>query len=158
VREPRGRIVLSTKPVYLGDAVVCGRKPTLVVYIRAGSSKHTRNFHRFCQFHGLHVTPVQEVIPGRPDAFEVLGTMGSLERLTSHPAVVRFHYALNVRPNVRAGGGGEMTDNARKAVRESRMHKPDRLAAEENARRARLPREEQLDLELHDARQLAAAL
>jgi hypothetical protein len=41
---------------------------------------------------------VQEVIDGRPDAFECIGTVDALERLIGHPAATNHHYILSVAP------------------------------------------------------------
>jgi hypothetical protein len=117
-----------------------------------------REFARFCTHWGIHAFPVQEAIDGRPDAWECIGSVDALERLIAHPAVVRWHYILNVQPPFGAQGSGEVTDRARKAINRARLAKPDRLAAEETERRARLPQEERLDFELHEAKQRAAAL
>ena len=156
---PRGSIVMPTRPVHIGGGVcITGPKPGLIVYVRAGSGRHMREFHRFCSHHGIHPRPVQESIPGRPDAWECIGSVDALERLIAHPAVVRWHYILNVKPPVGGQGGGEVTDRVRQAIRRQRMPKPDRLALEETERRARLPQEEQLDIELGEARQRAALL
>jgi hypothetical protein len=138
--------------------VATGAKPGLVVYIRARSGRLTKEFHRFCTYHGLHARAVQAVINDRPDAFEVIGTVDALERLIGHPAVADFHYILSVRPPVGAQGSGEVTDRVRKSINRDRLPKADRLAAEENARRARLPKDKQLDIELAEARARAAAL
>jgi hypothetical protein len=138
--------------------VITGRKPGLIVYVKAGSGRLMREFDRFCQHWGIYRRPVQEAIDGRPDAWEVLGSVDALERLIAHPAVARWHYILSVKPPVGSQGSGEVTDRVRKAINRAKLAKPDRLAAEETERRARLPLEERLDVELHEARQLAAAL
>src|SRR5206468_1894482 len=57
-----------------------------------------------------------------------------------------------------AQGSGEVTDRVRKSINRDRLPKADRLAAEEYARRARLPKDKQLDIELAEARARAAAL
>jgi hypothetical protein len=145
--------------VPIGGAVACGAKPGLIVRVRSGSGRLFREFHRFCQFQGIHVRPVQTVREdGRADWFEVIATVDSLERLIGHPSIVDFHYILSTRPPVGGQGAGEVTDRVRKTIREARMHKPDRLALEETERRAKLTTEERLDIELDEARQLAAAL
>jgi hypothetical protein len=159
MRNPRGSIVMPSRPVHIGGGVVItGRKPGLIVYVKAGSGRLMREFTRFCEHWGIQAFPVQEVIPGRPDAFECLGSVDALERLIAHPAVLRWHYVLNVRPPLVAAGGGDVTDRVRKVVNRGKLPKGDRLAAEETERRARLPREEQLDIELREAQALAAAL
>jgi hypothetical protein len=117
-----------------------------------------REFHRFCDFWGIFRRAVQEVIPGRPDAWEVLGSVDALERLIGHPSVVDYHYILSARPPVGSQGGGEVTDRVRKVINRQKLPKPDRLAANEMDRRGKLTKEQRLDLELHEARQLAAAL
>jgi hypothetical protein len=159
MRNPRGRIVMPTRPVPIGGGVVVtGPKPGIVVYVRAGSGRLMREFDRFCQHWGIFRRPVQEAIDGRPDAWEVLGSVDALERLIGHPAIVRWHYVLSVKPPMAAQGSGEVTDRVRKAIHRQRMHKPDRLAWEETSRRARLSREQQQDIELAEARARAAAL
>jgi hypothetical protein len=156
--SPRGRIVCPTRPVPVGGAIATGAKPGIIVYVKAGSGRLMREFARFCERWGVHRRPAQEGYGDRPDAWEVLGSVDALERLIGHPAILNWHYILNVAPPRAAQGGGEVTDRVRKAIRLARMPKADRLAAEETERRARLPKEERLDLELHEARQLAAAL
>jgi hypothetical protein len=98
------------------------------------------------------------VIEGRPDAFEVVGAVDSLERLVGHPSVVRWHYILDVKPPVGAQGSGEVTERVRRSINRDRLPKGDRLALAETQRRARLSREERLDIELAEARARAAAL
>jgi hypothetical protein len=117
-----------------------------------------REFHRFCARHGIHARPVQECIDGRPHVWECVGSVDGLERLIGHPAVVRWEYILDVKPPRAAQGSGEVTDRVRKSISRDRLPKADRLAAEENARRARLPKEQQQDIELAEARARAAAL
>jgi hypothetical protein len=156
---PRGRIVMPSRPVHIGGGVVItGPKPGLIVYVRAQSGRLMREFHRFCAHNGIHPRPVQEAVPGRPDAWECIGSIDALERLIGHPAVMRWHYILDVRAPVGGQGCGEVTDRVRHAINRDRLPKADRLAAEETERRARLSRKEQLDIELHEARQRAAAL
>lgn len=159
MREPRGRIVMPTRPVPIGGGVVItGAKPGIVVYVRAGSGRLMREFDRFCCHWGIYRRPAQEAYGDRPDAWEVLGSVDALERLIGHPAVVRWHYILSVKPPVGAQGSGEVTDRVRKAVRRQQMPKADRLAWEETERRARLPKEERDDIELAELRARAAAL
>jgi hypothetical protein len=159
MRNPRGRIVMPTRAVPIGSGVVItGAKPGIIVYVRAGSGRLMREFDRFCQHWGIFRRPVQECIDGRPDAWEVLGSVDALERLIGHPAVIRWHYVMSVKPPMNAQGSGEVTDRVRNVIRMTRMPKADRLAAEENERRARLPRDQQLDIELSEARAREAAL
>jgi hypothetical protein len=150
---------MPSRPVHIGGGVVItGPKPGIVVFIRARSSKWCREFRRFCDRHGIHPRPVQECIDGRPDAWECIGSVDALERLIGHPAVVRWHYILNVKPPVGAQGAGEVTDRVRRSINRDRLPKADRLAAVENERRDRLSREAQLDIELAEARARLAAL
>jgi hypothetical protein len=159
MRNPRGRIVMPTRPIHIGGGVVItGPKPGIVVYVRAGSGRLMREFERFCQHWGIFRRPVQECIDGRPDAWEVLGSVDALERLIGHPAVIRWHYILSVKPPVGAQGSGEVSDRVRRVINRQRLHKPDRLAWEETERRAKLPKEERQDIELAEARARAAAL
>ena len=53
MRSPRGRIVLPTRSVPIGGALATGAKPGLIVYVRAGSGRLMREFHRFCDFWGI---------------------------------------------------------------------------------------------------------
>ena len=138
--------------------VITGAKPGLVVYVRAGSGRLMREFDRFCEHWGIFRRPVQECIPGRPDVWEVLGSVDALERLIGHPAVIRWHYILSVKPPVGAQGSGEVSDRVRRVINRQRIAKPDRLAWEETDRRAKLPKEERQDIELAEARARAAAL
>jgi hypothetical protein len=138
--------------------VITGQKPGLVVFVKAASSKMMREFNRFCEHWGIYRRPVQEVVEGRPDAWEVIGPVDALERLIGHPAVVRWSYILSVKPPLCSQGAGEVTDRVRKSIRRDHMPKADRLAVEETERRARLSREEQLDIELAEAKARAAAL
>ena len=158
MRNPRGRIVMPTRPVPIGGALATGAKPGLIVYIRAGSGRLTREFHRFCDHWGIHRRPVQEFIDGRPSAWEVLGSVDALERLVGHPSVVDFHYILDVKAPLTAQGGGEVTDRVRRVIQRQRLPKADRLAWEETDRRARLPKDQQQDIELAEMRARAAAL
>jgi len=159
MRSPRGRIVMPTRPVPIGGGVVItGAKPGIIVYVKAGSSRLMREFDRFCEHWGVFRRPVQEAIDGRPHAWEVLGTVDALERLIGHPCVVDWHYCLSVKPPMGAQGSGEVTDRIRKAIRRDRMPKADKLALEETERRAKLSREEQLDIELVEAKAREAAL
>jgi hypothetical protein len=159
MRNPRGRIVMPTRPVPIGGGVVItGAKPGIVVYVRAGSGRLMREFERFCEHWGIFRRPVQAAVNGRPDAWEVLGSVDALERLIGHPAVVRWHYILSVKPPLCVQGAGEVTDRVRRVINRQRLHKPDRLAWEETDRRAWLSREQRLDIELAEARARAAAL
>lgn len=156
---PRGRIVCPSRPVHIGGGVVItGPKPGLIVYVRAGSGRLMREFHRFCQHWGVHPRPVQECVPGRPDAWECIGSVDALERLIAHPAVVRWHYILDVKPPVGAQGSGEVSDRVRRVINRQRLAKADRLAWEETDRRARLPKDQQQDIELAEVRARATAL
>src|SRR5947209_16339818 len=159
MREPRGRIVMPTRPVPIGGGVVItGAKPGIVVYVKAGSGRLMREFDRFCQVWGLFRRPVQAAIDGRPDAWEVLGSVDALEPLIGHPAVVRWHYILSVKPPVGAQGSGEASDRVRRVINRQRLPKADRLAWEETDRRAKLPKEELEDIELAELRARMAAL
>ena len=118
----------------------------------------TREFHRFCDHWGIYRRPVQTFIEGRPSVWECVSSVDALERLAGHPSVADFHYILDT-PVPRGGqGAGEVTDRVRKAISRDRLPKADRLAWEENDRRARLSREQQQDIELAEARARAAAL
>lgn len=156
--SPRGRIVLPTRPIALGGAVIAGAKPGFICFIRAASGRACREFHRFCRFHGIHARAVQESIPGRPEAWECLGTVDSLERLVGHPSVVSWHYILSTRPPMCSQGAGEASDRVRRVINRQRLPKADRLAWEENRRREKLPKEERETIELEEARARAAAL
>jgi hypothetical protein len=83
-----------------------GRKPGIVVYVKAGSGRLMREFRRFCGHAGIDAHPVQEMAESRPLAYECIGTVESLERLIGHPAVANWHYILNVRPPVQSIGSG----------------------------------------------------
>src|SRR5215204_5388251 len=101
-----------------------------------------REFARFCAKNGVHARPVQAVADDdRPDAYECMGAVASLERLTGHPAVRDYHLIIGVRVPLVASGSGELTERAERAIRRAKMHKPDRLAVEETERRARLPKD-----------------
>jgi hypothetical protein len=156
--HPRGRIVCPSRPVSIGAATTSGPLPGLIVRIRAGSGRLTREFHRFCTCHGLHARPVQASVEGRPDFFEVVGTVDGLERLVGHPAVVDFHYVLSTRVPVGSQGAGEVSDRVRRVINRQRLPKVERLAWEETERRAKLPKEEREDIELAEARARMAAL
>jgi hypothetical protein len=159
MHNPRGRIVMPTRAVPIGGGVVItGAKPGIVVYIRANSGRMRREFDRFCGHWGIYRRPVQEAIDGRPDAWEVLGSVDALERLIGHPAVVRWHYILSVKPPVGAQGSADASDRVRKVINRQRLPKADRLAWEETERRAKLPHEARLDIELAEARARAAAM
>jgi hypothetical protein len=159
MHNPRGRIVMPTRAVPIGGGVVVtGAKPGIVVYVRAGSGRHMREFERFCLHWGIFRRPVQEAIEGRPHVWEVLGSVDALERLIGHPCVVDWHYCLSVKPPMSAQGGGEVSDRVRRVINRQRLPKADRIAFEETERRAKLPHEVRLDIELAEARARAVAL
>jgi hypothetical protein len=159
MRSPRGRIVMPTRPVPIGGGVVItGAKPGIIVYVRAGSGRLMREFDRFCRHWGIFRRPAQEAYGDRPDSWQVLGSVDALERLIGHPAVIRWHYILSVKPPMGAQGSGEVSDRVRRVITRQRLPKADRLAWEETERRARLPKEEREDIELAEARARAAAL
>ena len=158
MRSPRGHIVCPKRAIPLGGAYISGPWPGLVIYVRCGSGRLMRELTRFCSHVGIHLRPVQEVVDGRPDAFEAIGTVDALERLIGHPAILNWHYILSTPIPRGAQGSGEVSERVRKVINRQRLPKADRLAADEWERRAKLSREERLDMELHDARQLAAAL
>lgn len=141
--NPRGSIVLPSRPIELGGgAVATGRKPGIIVYVKAGSGRLMRKFERFLIQHGIHTREVQD------NALECLGTLESLDFLTEHPAVADWHYVLNVKPPHVAGGSGAISPNAEKLIRRSKMRRSDREALEETERRARLSHEKREKLEL----------
>jgi hypothetical protein len=153
-RDVKGRIVMPTRPVAIGGAVATGAKPGLIVYVRSGSGRLMRKFHRFCAQWGIAARPVQEVVTGEPDAWEVIGTVESLEALLEHDAVVRWHYIMAAKPPMGAAGGGSPDGaNVKRALRDQRTPKADRLAREETERRAKLPAELRDDIELAEIRQ-----
>jgi len=150
--NPRGRIVCPTRPVPIGAAVATGAKPGLIVYVRAGSGRLMREFTRFCAHWGIHARPVQEVIDGRPDAFECIGTVDALERLIGHPAVTNHHYIMDAKPPLGAAGGGSPDGvNVKRALRDQRTPKADRLARDETERRERLTADERDTIALREA-------
>jgi hypothetical protein len=148
--NPRGSIVCPSRPVDIGGGVmVSGRKPGIIVYTKAGSGRLMRKFERFCHQNGIDARPVQDVTDtGRPHAWECVGTLESLEALTEHEAVADWHLIVSVRVPLCSGGSGEVTERVRKAINRSRLHRPDREAAEENDRRARLPKDERERIDL----------
>jgi hypothetical protein len=157
--NPRGRIVCPSRPVSIGAATATGRLPGIIVRIRAGSGRLTKEFHRFCAYRGLHARPVQESVDGRPDFFEVVGAnVDGLERLIGHPAVEDFHYILSTRVPVGSQGAGEVSDRVRRVINRQRLPKAERLAWEENDRRGKLTKDAWQDIELAEARARAAAL
>src|SRR4051812_5032548 len=102
--NPRGSIVLPSRPVDIGGGTFMGgRKPGVIVYVKAGSGRLMRKFGRFLDANGIHAFPVQEVgDDGLADAWECIGSVQSLERLTAHPAVRDWHLIVNVRPPLAA--------------------------------------------------------
>jgi hypothetical protein len=134
--------------------MVAGRKPGIIVYIKAGSGRLYREFTRFCGRNGIDATPVQEAVDGRPEAWECVGAVADLERLTGHEAVARWHYILNVKPPIVAGGSGDVTGRAEKALRLARLSRAEREAVEETERRARLPQAERDAIEIAELKVL----
>lgn len=97
--NPRGSIVCPSRPMAVGGSDSAGRLPGIIVYIKAGSTRLTRKFHRFCEFNGVEARPVQERVEDeRKEAFECVGSPESLAELIDHPAIAQWHYILNVRP------------------------------------------------------------
>jgi hypothetical protein len=155
-RNPRGSIVCPSRPINIGGgATIAGPFPGLVVYIKAGSSRMCREFKRFCERYSIHARPVQEVIDGRPDAWEcVAADVEALERLIAADFVVHWHYIMSTRVPLMSGGSGQMTPRASLSRRDTRMPRAERLANAERERRAMLDPEQKLDIELAEAREL----
>jgi hypothetical protein len=105
--NPRGSIVCPSRPIDIGNGcVLTGRKPGIVVYVKAGSGRLYREFIRFCDRAGIDTKPVENADADRPTAFECVGSLESLDRLAGHPSVSRWHYILSVRPPLAAVGSG----------------------------------------------------
>jgi hypothetical protein len=107
--NPRGSIVMPARPVDIGNGTTAtGRNPGVVVYTKAGSGRLMRKFERFCLANGIDARPVQQLAEdGRPDAWECVGTLESLEALTEHEAVADWHLIVSVRVPLGAAGSGE---------------------------------------------------
>jgi hypothetical protein len=138
--------------------LVTGRKPGIIVYVKSGSSRLMRQFHAHSAANGIHGERVQEFPDERQEAWECLGSVEALEALTGHPAVVRWHYILNVRPPRGASGSGEVTERVARSIRRGKMHRPDRDAVEETERRAKLPADERAGLEIAEEMARASAI
>src|SRR4051812_45299487 len=102
--NPRGSIVMPSRPVDIGGGVmVTGRKPGIVVYIDS-TAKNRRELERFCNRNGIDARPVQFVREDMANAWECIGTVESLERLTNHPVVTDWHLIIAVAiPRTGAG-------------------------------------------------------
>jgi hypothetical protein len=137
--------------------MVGGRKPGIIAYIHS-TARNRREFERWCDRNGADARPVEYVRNDLPAAYEVVGALETLERLTDHPVVREWHLIVNVRVPHIAGGAAEMTVNAERAARRAKMHRPDREAVEETERRARLPRDDRERLELAELLERERAL
>lgn len=148
--NPRGSIVLPSRPIDIGNGcMMSGRKPGIIVYIKAGSGRLVREFTRFCDVAGIDAMPVQSA-GDRPDAYECIGSIESLERLTGHPAVRDWHFIVGVRVPLTAAGSGAESVRSEQARRESRRPWVEREARAERERIAKLPKAERAGLELAD--------
>jgi hypothetical protein len=157
---PRGSILCPSRKIELGGAVITGRKPGILITVKSGSGRLLREFTRYCEHLGVHSFGVQSFSEnGRSDVFECLGSIDALERLIGHAAVRDWSYILNVRPPRWAMGTGNADGvNAKRSIRDTKLSQPDRRAAAEWERRARLTRDEVDDIELFEAKQRRDAL
>ncbi|MBN9522507.1 hypothetical protein J0H58_28960 [bacterium] len=156
--NPRGSIVMPSRPVDIGGGVmVTGRKPGIIVYIES-TAKNRRELERFCNRNGIDARPVQFVREDMANAYECVGTVESLERLTGHPVVADWHLIIAVAIPRTGAGAAELSVNAERAARLSKMRRADREALAETQRRERLPREERERLELAGLLELERAL
>jgi hypothetical protein len=155
--NPRGSIVMPSRPVQIGNATTTGRNPGVIVYVRAGNGKQHREFTRYLAYLGAHAFPVgDELADGRADAYEVIGTVETLERVIQNPYVREWHYIMNVRPP-RLGGTvardgltgvvqsptpripADASASVRDMLQTQRMGQGDRMAKGETERRAAYP-------------------
>lgn len=104
--NPRGSIVLPSRPVEIeGGALVGGRKPGIVVYIPP-TAKNRRELERFCARVGIDARPVEFQRDELASAYECIGTLEGIERLTAHPVVSDWHLIVSVRVPTGAQGSG----------------------------------------------------
>jgi hypothetical protein len=104
--NPRGSIVCPSRPVEIeGGALVGGRKPGVIVFIPS-TAKNRRELERFCARIGVDAQPVQYVRDELPNAYECVGSLEALERLTAHPVVEDWHLIVAVRVPTGAQGSG----------------------------------------------------
>jgi hypothetical protein len=104
--NPRGSIVMPSRPIDIGGGVlVTGRKPGIVVYIDS-TARNRRELDRFCARNGIDAKPVEFHRDGVASAWECVGSVADLERLTNHPVVTDWHLIIGVRVPVGAAGSG----------------------------------------------------
>lgn len=104
--NPRGRIQLTSQRIRIGSCEATGLKPRLIVYVKTGSRRFRDLFFQACRHLGLHATELQTW--DWITAFDVCGTVESLEELTERKCVESWHYALDCRvPYMGSGAGTE---------------------------------------------------
>jgi len=102
--NPSGSVVAPRVMLVCGEAVARQSVPALIVYVRC-CSKWLREFRRFCDHVGIGiVTDPDGNSPHGPDAFEVVGPLELLKRLTEHPCVRDWHPIINRSVSTRATG------------------------------------------------------
>lgn len=100
--NPSGSVVFPRYAVQVGEAVSpMSARFGIVVYVRM-TAKGIRGFERFCAFNGVALESLDDF----GHSFVAIGSPESLEALSGHPSVVRWHYCLNRA--VSSSGAGAM--------------------------------------------------
>lgn len=164
-RNPSGRLVRPTRRLELGGgAVVTGRKVGVVVYIRWSSGRLVRRFNWYCSRFGLHARPVEYHgdDPGRPSAYEVVGSYEACAGLVRHCSVTGWHPIVDApvpravpRPGPHDRAPADAPAAVRAEARRRRMAPADRRAADERDRRALLSPAERRAVEAVEAAERA---
>ena len=166
----RGSIVCPSRPIPVGNGFITGRKPGIVVYVKALSSRKFREFERFCEHRGIHRTHLQSLDDGTT-AYECIGTVADLERLAEHPSIRDWHLIMSVRPPRFSDGVARDKETgvpqspmpsapknvsaaAQRAARMRSMSRAERLAVEVREERRLMSAEERETLELAEANEL----
>jgi hypothetical protein len=149
--NPRGRIVRNVRVTGEDEgAVLSVSAPGIIVHVRTDAESR-RTIRRFAVRHGLILTPVEftgldgsfDRRTGRargnpvlvPYVWQACGPVDALRELATHPAVVDWSFALDVRPPRAAGGSGELTERGKRGLRDARREASERFTACERADR-----------------------
>lgn len=92
VRNPRGNVSLTNRPVRIGDGMVTGRKLRIRCVVKTRNSSEKAEFDAVCRKHGIDAFRVERM--GITSIFDCCGTGEALTDLVYASCVISWEFAV----------------------------------------------------------------